>query len=88
MFKRIGDDGIMTVITLSSDRLKKLHNLENQVQALQCWLDKNGWSKNKELPDHMAANIKVNGVSLADIVYTLVNINNDLVNVDVEGDTK
>lgn len=73
MFERTGNTPI---ITLSRDRLTKLHQLENQIQAIECWLDKNGWSNNKELPDHIAANIKINGVSLSDIVYTLIDLNN------------
>lgn len=52
---------------------RKLFELEEKINSIRAWLETNGWAKNKELPDHMAANYRPsNGEeSLADLVYNL-----------------
>ena len=44
-----------------------------KAKAVQDFLDKYGWSKNKTMPDYQAGNTKLsNGESLADKVYDLL----------------
>lgn len=60
--------------------------LEEKIIAVRDWLNQTGWAKRKELPDHMAANIRLESYksneqhelykvfepSLADLVYSLI----------------
>lgn len=65
---------------------KIIENYQNQIWKIDSWLDANGWStfklldgtEIKKLPDSMAANTKIDGVSLSDMVYGLIDYNKDV----------
>lgn len=57
--------------TLAEEAAKRLEEYRQRVKEISNWLWLNGWAAKRELPDHMAANVKINQVSLADMVYEL-----------------